>query len=161
MSEPSETSGRPQFPTSKQDLHSEASTINQAYSTRKSSQPSDDYSESSKSPKPRRRTGTTVRAPSSPHAGSSRSEQQSTSSPAKMRSQSSSSINYTRTGRISKAKKGLKVHNCECGRVCIHSCLNSLRLAGEGELSTSPLPSAHLFVMIPRAFLLSHSWKYS
>jgi hypothetical protein len=28
-----------------------------------------------------------------------------------------SSVNYTRTGRISKAKKGLKVHNCEnCGR---------------------------------------------
>ncbi|KAF1917591.1 hypothetical protein BDU57DRAFT_170397 [Ampelomyces quisqualis] len=25
-------------------------------------------------------------------------------------------INYTRTGRISKAKKGLKVHECECGR---------------------------------------------
>ena len=31
-----------------------------------------------------------------------------------------SSVNYTRTGRISKAKKGLKVHNCECGRVCSH-----------------------------------------
>jgi hypothetical protein len=30
---------------------------------------------------------------------------------------SQASINYTRTGRISKAKKGLKVHNCECGRV--------------------------------------------
>ncbi|KAH9875618.1 hypothetical protein IAQ61_003082 [Plenodomus lingam] len=30
---------------------------------------------------------------------------------------SPSSVNYTRTGRISKAKKGLKVHNCEhCGR---------------------------------------------
>lgn len=26
-------------------------------------------------------------------------------------------VNYTRTGRISKAKKGLKVHSCECGRV--------------------------------------------
>ncbi|PVH92195.1 hypothetical protein DM02DRAFT_701074 [Periconia macrospinosa] len=25
-------------------------------------------------------------------------------------------VHYTRTGRISKAKKGLKVHNCECGR---------------------------------------------
>jgi hypothetical protein len=31
---------------------------------------------------------------------------------------SSGSINYTRTGRISKAKKGLKVWNCDdCGRV--------------------------------------------
>ncbi|KAJ4299425.1 hypothetical protein N0V90_004670 [Kalmusia sp. IMI 367209] len=27
-----------------------------------------------------------------------------------------SSVHYTRTGRISKAKKGLKVHHCECGR---------------------------------------------
>jgi hypothetical protein len=26
------------------------------------------------------------------------------------------SVNYTRTGRISKAKKGLKVYSCECGR---------------------------------------------
>lgn len=25
-------------------------------------------------------------------------------------------IHYTRTGRISKVKKGLKVYNCECGR---------------------------------------------
>lgn len=28
-----------------------------------------------------------------------------------------SSVHYTRTGRISKAKKGLKVHHCDCGRV--------------------------------------------
>ena len=28
-----------------------------------------------------------------------------------------SSINLTKTGRVSKAKKGLKVHDCECGRV--------------------------------------------
>jgi uncharacterized Zn-finger protein len=27
-----------------------------------------------------------------------------------------SSINYSRTGRVSKVKKGLKVHTCECGR---------------------------------------------
>jgi len=27
------------------------------------------------------------------------------------------SVHYTRTGRISKAKKGLKVHHCGCGRV--------------------------------------------
>ena len=26
-------------------------------------------------------------------------------------------VHYTRTGRISKAKKGLKVYHCECGRV--------------------------------------------
>ena len=26
-------------------------------------------------------------------------------------------VHYTRTGRISKAKKGLKVHHCDCGRV--------------------------------------------
>jgi hypothetical protein len=28
-----------------------------------------------------------------------------------------SSINLTKTGRVSKAKKGLKVHDCDCGRV--------------------------------------------
>ncbi|KAF3036770.1 hypothetical protein E8E11_005819 [Didymella keratinophila] len=27
-----------------------------------------------------------------------------------------STVNYTKTGRVSKAKKGLKVHDCECGR---------------------------------------------
>lgn len=28
-------------------------------------------------------------------------------------------IHYTKTGRISKAKKGLKVHTCQCGKVCM------------------------------------------
>ncbi|OSS51966.1 hypothetical protein B5807_03779 [Epicoccum nigrum] len=37
--------------------------------------------------------------------------QQSSANPKDM-----SSINLTKTGRVSKAKKGLKVHDCECGR---------------------------------------------
>jgi hypothetical protein len=41
---------------------------------------------------------------------------QRSTSPTQM-SPDSSSVHYTRTGRISKAKKGLKVHNCDCGRV--------------------------------------------
>jgi hypothetical protein len=121
MSEPSETSGHPLAPTTKQEKEPENNTINLLSSThtkhRKSSQPSDDCSEVSKSTSPRRRPGSTTKAPSGPHAGPSRSKQQSTTHSANMMSQSSS-INYTRTGRISKAKKGLKVHNCECGRVC-------------------------------------------
>ncbi|KAF2024308.1 hypothetical protein EK21DRAFT_104758 [Setomelanomma holmii] len=120
MSEPTETSGRPLVPNIKQEQQPEGNTINQPSSSsrtkhRKSSQPSDDCNDASKFTNSRRRPGTTIKTPSGPHAGSSRSEQRSTTSPANMMSQSPS-INYTRTGRISKAKKGLKVHNCECGR---------------------------------------------
>ncbi|KAH7082704.1 hypothetical protein BKA63DRAFT_136643 [Paraphoma chrysanthemicola] len=119
MSEPSETSGRLLPSEIKQEQHPEGNTIKLPSPThtkyRNSSNPSDDSSEASKPTKPRRRPGTTVKAPSGPHAGSSRSEQRSSISPANMLSQSPS-VNYTRTGRISKAKKGLKVHNCQCGR---------------------------------------------
>jgi hypothetical protein len=54
-----------------------------------------------------------------PHSGSSREQsspmQRSTSPTSSMQPD----VKYTSTGRISKAKKGLKVHNCECGRVSI------------------------------------------
>lgn len=41
-----------------------------------------------------------------------------------------SSVHYTRTGRISKAKKGLKVHHCDCGRVrTVFSCSVAARLS--------------------------------
>lgn len=32
-------------------------------------------------------------------------------------------ITYTRTGRVSKAKKGKKVHLCDCGKVRIDPCI--------------------------------------
>jgi len=36
---------------------------------------------------------------------------------------SASTIRYTRTGRVSKASKGQRVHSCdECGKVCPHQC---------------------------------------
>ncbi|KAH8712092.1 hypothetical protein GQ44DRAFT_776288 [Phaeosphaeriaceae sp. PMI808] len=120
MPEPTETSGRPLAQTTTNEKNQpKANTINPFPSTTtnhsKSSQPSDDSSKASKSTNPRRRPGITIKAPYGPHAGSSRSEQRSTISPTNTMSQSPS-INYTRTGRISKAKKGLKVHDCECGR---------------------------------------------
>jgi hypothetical protein len=127
MSEPSETNGHPLTPTTtkQEQLQPEGNTINSSSASsaslstharhHKSPQSLDDYSKASKSTNPRRRPGTTIKTPSGPHAGSSRSEKKLTTSPTKMMSQSSS-VHYTRTGRVSKAKKGLKVHNCECGR---------------------------------------------
>jgi hypothetical protein len=123
MSEPSVTSGRPLPPTTQEELLPGGNDINSPLSAhpnhRKTSQPSDACGEGSSSIKPRRRPGTTSKTLTSPHAGSSRTPQQSTTSATNSINMSShmSSVNYTRTGRISKAKKGLKVHNCECGRV--------------------------------------------
>lgn len=80
---------------------------------RRSSQSSDDLSGETKSSS-RRRLGATKEA-SGPHTRSSRgdsSTMQRSPSPTEMQQE----VNYTRTGRISKAKKGLKVHHCECGR---------------------------------------------
>jgi hypothetical protein len=96
MSEPSDTGGRPLTRNTKQEKQPEGSTIDTSSSTHitlhRSSPPLDDFSKviESKSPPRCPRTSMMSRSPS---------------------------INYTRTGRISKAKKGLKVHNCECGRV--------------------------------------------
>ena len=55
--------------------------------------------------------------------------QQSSANPKDM-----SSINLTKTGRVSKAKKGLKVHDCECGRV---STLLLRRITVDWSLQTS------------------------
>ncbi|KAF2204300.1 hypothetical protein GQ43DRAFT_182554 [Delitschia confertaspora ATCC 74209] len=66
----------------------------------------------------RRRPGTRIEATFRPHTGSSRGESptmQRSTSPAQILP-GATPINYTKTGRISKAKKGLKVHTCECGR---------------------------------------------
>ncbi|KAI4942669.1 hypothetical protein J4E91_009838 [Alternaria rosae] len=119
MSEPSETGGLPLDLNAHQHQQPTGSTIHQSspprVDYRKTSQPSKDLPKGSKAASPRRRLGTTKQAPSGPHTGSPRSEEQLGLSPTNMSSHNN--IHYTRTGRISKAKKGLKVHNCEnCGR---------------------------------------------
>ncbi|KAI8930793.1 hypothetical protein NX059_011817 [Plenodomus lindquistii] len=74
------------------------------------------HSEAKRSLGAHHRSGSSKGQSSKLHPASSRSKQRSTASPTAMTS-SPSSVNYTRTGRISKAKKGLKVHNCgNCGR---------------------------------------------
>ncbi|KAF2846557.1 hypothetical protein T440DRAFT_521733 [Plenodomus tracheiphilus IPT5] len=120
MPEPSETSGRPLASTTLQQQQSEANTVQQPPSAH--SGPELNFPSPGRQPhtkktiKARRRPGSDLQAPSKQHPGSSRSKQRSTASPSNMAS-SPSSVNYTKTGRISKAKKGLKVHNCEkCGR---------------------------------------------
>ncbi|CAA9962644.1 Zn-finger protein [Pyrenophora teres f. maculata] len=121
MSEPCETGGLPLEQSTKQLQRLQAnntplqptSTSLQQY---KILPPSNTKPKGLKVVGPRRCTRTTQHAVPGPHIGSSRSEQPSTSSSTSMASQMSS-VHYTRTGRISKAKKGLKVHNCEnCGR---------------------------------------------
>ena len=120
MSEPSETSGRPLA----SNIHHAALPSQQQppyHHNRATSQSSDERVGGTQSTPSRRRPGTRKEASSlGPHLGSSRcnsSTMQRSASPTQL-SPEMSSVNYTRTGRISKAKKGLKVHNCdECGRV--------------------------------------------
>ncbi|KAF2186147.1 hypothetical protein K469DRAFT_146292 [Zopfia rhizophila CBS 207.26] len=117
MSDPSETGGRPLASTIQQP---EGNTQPQALrrKRRRSSQSSDERVGGTKSTSSRRRPGTRKEASFGPHVGSSRgdsSTMQQSTSPTQM-SPEVTTVNYTRTGRISKAKKGLKVHNCECGR---------------------------------------------
>ena len=119
MSEPSKTGGRPLDPTTSQ-LHQLESTTTPKQTSSHLNQPMissiSNQHKALKKTSPRRRPGTAQQAASGPHIGSSRPEQ-SASSPTNMTSHVSS-VHYTRTGRISKAKKGLKVHDCEnCGRV--------------------------------------------
>ncbi|EDU45084.1 conserved hypothetical protein [Pyrenophora tritici-repentis Pt-1C-BFP] len=119
MSEPRETGGLPLEHTTKQLQHPQGNTTLQPTSTSVEQYqippPSNTKRKGVKIVGSRRRTGTTEQAAPSPHTDSSRSEQRLASSSTSMASQMSS-VHYTRTGRISKAKKGLKVHNCDCGR---------------------------------------------
>jgi hypothetical protein len=105
---------------------------------RRNSQSSDERIGGTKSTASRRRPGNRKEASFGPHTGSSRgdsSTMQRSTSPTQL-SPEMSSVNYTRTGRISKAKKGLKVHNCEnCGRVSHISTLFSSTSASPGWLS--------------------------
>jgi hypothetical protein len=119
MSAPSETTACPLASSIQQP---EASTQQPTLSRkrRQTSQSSDERIGGTKLTSSRRRQGTRKEALfASPHTGSSRGESstmQRSTSPTQM-SPGLSSVAYTRTGRISKAKKGRKVHNCECGRV--------------------------------------------
>lgn len=130
MSEPSETSGRPLASSTERAQQPESNIVHQPALTRtkdrkdrKTSKPSDDCSEQVKSTKSRRRSKDSKQVSPGPHTGSSRSEQRWTTSPGSMTSPLPP-VHYTRTGRISKAKKGLKVHNCaNCGRVSCTLCL--------------------------------------
>lgn len=79
---------------------------------KRSSTPSNDTIAETRSTFARRCFGTNKALTTEPAGGSSRATQRSTTTPTKM-----STVNFTKTGRVSKAKKGLKVHDCECGRV--------------------------------------------
>jgi hypothetical protein len=118
MSAPSETTACPLASSIQQP---EASTQQPTLSRkrRQTSQSSDERIGGTKLTSSRRQGTRKEALFASPHTGSSRGESstmQRSTSPTQM-SPGLSSVAYTRTGRISKAKKGRKVHNCECGRV--------------------------------------------
>jgi hypothetical protein len=119
MSDPSETNGRPLASTFQQFDNTTQQQQQPPLRRRTTSQSSDERVGGTKSTSSRRRPGPRKELSFGPHTGSSRgdsSTMQRSVSPSQM-SPEMQSVNYTRTGRISKAKKGLKVHNCECGRV--------------------------------------------
>lgn len=120
MSDPSETSGRPLASSIQQQR--EGATISPLTSPpphhRRTSHSSDERTTDTKSTTSRRRPGTrkeTTLGPKNPPSHLDSATMQRSTSPSQM--SPDSSVHYTRTGRISKAKKGLKVHHCECGRV--------------------------------------------
>ena len=125
MSNPSETSGRPlasSLPRPEDIEHSSTTPRRR----RRTSHSSDERIGGTKSIS--RRPGSKRETTFLPHTGSSRGDRstmQRSTSPSHM-SPESASVHYTRTGRISKAKKGLKVHNCECGRVSFDHCIAAL-----------------------------------
>lgn len=124
---PSETGGRPLASSIPQPEGSPPSPSPQR-KRRRTSQSSDERVGGTKSTS-RRRPGSRKEASFGPHAGSSRGESstmQRSTSPTQMSQETS--VHYTRTGRISKAKKGLKVHHCECGRVCYYPLCASARV---------------------------------
>ncbi|KAF2273075.1 uncharacterized protein EI97DRAFT_461334 [Westerdykella ornata] len=118
MSAPTETSGHP---LASHVQHPEGTSTSQPSSLRRkrtTSQSSDERVGGTKSTSSRRRPANRKEASLGPHTGSSRgnsSTMKRSASPSHMPPELPT-VNYTRTGRISKAKKGLKVHNCECGR---------------------------------------------
>ncbi|KAL5118760.1 hypothetical protein ACEQ8H_003263 [Pleosporales sp. CAS-2024a] len=120
MSKLSETSRHPPAPTIKQEQQQQGNTTIDfpsppATKQFQSAQSPNDGSKAPPPPNPRRHPGTIMKTPSRPHPGASRPNQRSSTSPNTIMSQAQP-VHYTRTGRISKAKKGLKVHLCHCGR---------------------------------------------
>jgi len=143
MSEHRETSSHSLAPTTQhQTLQSGAVSVNivpiPKDKRRKRSTTSSNGTATDTKPAPSRRRSGNSRTHTESDAGSSRTAQRSTASPNNM-----STVNYTKTGRVSKAKKGLKVHDCECGRVRMLSSCQRLILcflfAGESVLT----PSSH------------------
>jgi hypothetical protein len=113
MSDPSETSDRPSA-SSIQQPGGLIPSLTASQRRRKPSHSLDEPIGSTKATASRRRPGT--RKETNPSSRGDHPTMQRSTSPSQM-SPDSSSVHYTRTGRISKAKKGLKVHNCDCGRV--------------------------------------------
>lgn len=120
MSNPNETNDHSLISNTFQVQQADAGAVQQPKFTHCRSERSSPLSsgglETKTTSKNRRRTCSRLEPSSKHHPVTTKSKQHSTASPEIMAS-SPSSVNYTRTGRISKAKKGLKVHNCEhCGR---------------------------------------------
>ena len=117
MSDPSETSGRPSTPYTQQ-LESNTPSLLAHQRRRRISHSSDEriggIKPTSSRCGPRTRKDSTLGSAHPPSFADNSIMQRSTS-PSQM--SPGGSVNYTRTGRISKAKKGLKVHHCDCGRV--------------------------------------------
>jgi hypothetical protein len=119
MPEPNVPGGLPLDPTIDQLKQPESNIVHPPISNNKrhKTTPSSNQRDRSRTTKSRRCSKATEQQSSGVHIGSSHPEQQSTTNPTTMSSHPPS-VNYTRTGRISKAKKGLKVHNCgNCGKV--------------------------------------------
>ncbi|KAL5404581.1 hypothetical protein PMIN03_009067 [Paraphaeosphaeria minitans] len=112
MSDPSETSGRPSVPSIQQP-ESSIPSLSAPQRLRRSSHSSDELIGAKPTSSRRRRPGNKKETSNPSSRGDSFTMQRSTS-PTQILPDDS--VHYTRTGRISKAKKGLKVHHCECGR---------------------------------------------
>jgi hypothetical protein len=143
MSDPIETGGRSLASTILQlEGSSQPSTLRRKRTT---SQSSDERIGGTKFTASRR-LGARKEASLGPRTSSSRGESstmQRSNSPTQL-SPEMAAVNYTRTGRISKAKKGLKVHNCECGRV---SCRCPLLRSSTFWLSTMRLRAGCPFAL--------------
>ena len=118
MSGDRETSSRSLASTTQHHtLHSESVPANRVPTPKdkrrkRSSTTSNDTATDTKPSPSRCRSGNSKTLTAGTDADPARAARRSTTSPNNM-----STVNYTKTGRVSKAKKGLKVHDCDCGRV--------------------------------------------
>ncbi|UPX20079.1 uncharacterized protein EKO05_0010324 [Ascochyta rabiei] len=114
-----ETSGRPSALTIEQqqqprDTSASAAHVPKNRRRKRSSTISNSLTADTNTTFSRRHSETTNEITTRPNPGSSLFAQRSTISP--HITSVMSTVNYTKTGRVSKAKKGVKVHDCECGR---------------------------------------------